>query len=484
MDANRTQAEIDEMARHMVASRGDPVAWVEAMGDEPWEKQKEILRAVVEHTHVAVRSCHGAGKDWTAARAALHFFRHHIPCLVLTTGPTDRQVKGILWKEIALVYRKAGFTDCQLNMQELKGAVDWYMIGFTAPQRDETRFQGFHEKWILVIVDEAAGVSPEIYASIEGVLSSEGAHLLEIGNPTDPLSGFAYSFKDPDVFKIAISAFDTPNFTEFGITEEDIKNDTWKEKIGDSPLPNPKLVTPAWVARVTRKWGVTSSLYKSRVLGQFPDEAPDSLIPLSWVERCVLADDDFEAASRDGLPVELGVDVARSNDGDHTVIILRRGDYAKIIWSVQTKDTMNIVGRCVSLRAQHRATRIKVDDIGVGGGVVDRLRELNEPVVAANCSLPSDALDETYCNRKAEWLWGLRRRYETGKIILLESSKEEMAGELTAFRWAQDSRGRIKIESKAEMKKRLHGRSPDHADALAIAFAEPEEKKTNQFVLY
>ncbi|MHC4621923.1 MAG: hypothetical protein ACYTEQ_29645 [Planctomycetota bacterium] len=325
----------------------------------------------------------------------------------------------------------------------------------------------------MVVVDEASGVTPEIYVSIESVLSSENARRLEIGNPTDPLSEFAKSFVDSSVHKITITAFDTPNFTMFGITQADIDSGNWEAKIGNQPLPMPKLVTPAWVARMAAKWGTESALYKSRVWAEFPSESPDSLIPLSWIERSV------GLSSKVKTPIELGVDVAREGD-DHTVIVLREGDYARIVHRSQGHDLMTTVGHCVRLRRQYRATAIKVDVIGVGGGVVDRLHELGEPVIGANVSWASP-MPLTYANARSEWLWDLRCRFDSESIVIHQDSVDEFSAELISFRWKPDSKGRISIESKPLMKKRLKGRSPDCADALALAFANVTQKKASRF---
>ena len=93
--------------------------------------------------------------------------------------------------------------------------------------------------------------------------------------------------------KFRISAFDTPNFTHFGITEIDILSGEWRQKV-TGPLPHPYLVTPHWVERMTKK-GTDSPFYQSRVLAKFPSQEPDTLIPLDWIDEAVrrnLRDDD------------------------------------------------------------------------------------------------------------------------------------------------------------------------------------------------
>ena len=432
------------------------------LGGAPWSKQTEILNAVRDHKEVAVRSCHAAGKDWVAARVALAFLYTHRPSIVITTGPTDRQVRGILWKEIGVAHARA---KCPLGgkclTQELKLDRDWWAWGFTAPHSDPTRFQGFHEASVLVIVDEASGVSDEIYTAVDGILTSVDAHRLEIGNPTDPQSQFGRNFKTPGVHKISISAFDTPNFTAFGITEDDIVDESWRAKI-TGPLPNGKLITPEWVADRHVRWGPGSPLYVSRVRGQFPIDSPNTLIPLAWIEQAQ------QRTLEPSEPIELGVDVAREGD-DKTIIAERRGPVVRIRGRYAKIDTMETLGHTLRQLEESGAETAKVDVVGVGAGVVDRGRELKKPIVGAHAGKNSKD-KERYANCRAEWFWGLRERFERGDIDL-DPTDEQLAYELSMIKWKPDSSGRVTIEPKPEMKKRLLGCSPDEADAVAIAFA-------------
>lgn len=463
---NTKQKQKEEEARLLVElGARDPVWWVEnVLGDRPWSAQRQILEAVRDHKNVAVRSCHGVGKDWIAARLVLWFLFNHRPSIVITTGPTDRQVRGILWKEIGAAFNGAVFPlHGQLLSQELKLERDWWAWGFTAPNTDPNRFQGFHEKNVFVVIDEACGVSGEIYTAVDAVLTSGNARKLEIGNPTNSITPFGGSFKRSGVHKISISAFDTPNFTKFGITLKDIANGDWKQKIDGRPLPNDCLITPEWVADKYEHWGPESPLFVSRILGDFPADSPDSLIPLSWIEA---------AQNRDLEPSEpscLGVDVAREGD-DKTVIMHRRGPHVRTIDKYNKVDTMETAGRVKRLMIELDPTDgAKVDEIGVGAGVYDSLKAQKMNVHGAKAG--RRARDpERFDNARAEWFWGLRERFERGEIDI-DPKDEDLMAQLAAIKWRVSSSGKIVIEGKPELKKRLH-RSPDDADALAIAFAD------------
>ena len=326
-------------------------------------------------------------------------------------------------------------------------------MGFTAPDYDPDRFQGFHEYHILVIADESSGISDEIFSGIDGVLTSDGARLLMIGNPTNPTGRFAKAFKTPGVSKISISAFDTPNFTTFGITERDVIENKWQEKI-TAELPAPYLVTPRWVSERLYDWTRSSPLYVSKVLAQFPEAGSDTLIPLHWVEAAV------NRHLKPSLPSELGVDVARFGS-DETAIIHRMGPVARLMKTMPMSSTMEVAGQVIQSMRSTGATSAKIDAVGVGAGTYDRLAE--QGIRAEDMQSGAASSDpERFANARAEWYWGLRIRFETEDIDI--ENDEMMVAQLSNIKYKINSRGQILIESKEEMKKRVcparTGRTP------------------------
>ncbi len=127
-------------------SQQEPEWWVSnILGNSLWHTQQEILNSVKNNQETVVASCHGAGKSFTAANVALWYLFNHKPSVVITTAPTDRQVRGILWKEIRLAHSRARVPlGGKLLTQELKLDTNWWAWGFTAPEYDPDRFQGFH----------------------------------------------------------------------------------------------------------------------------------------------------------------------------------------------------------------------------------------------------------------------------------------------------------------------------------------------------
>ncbi len=453
---------LNDFKRAQQLSIENPAWWCEnVLGTSPWEKQRLILESVRDNKKTAVASCHGAGKSFTAANVALWFLYNHRPAIVITTAPTDRQVRGILWKEIRTMHSKAKVPlGGSLLTQELKLDTDWWMWGFTAPDYDPDRFQGYHEENVLVIVDEAVGVSDQIFQGVDGILTGKNSRLLCISNPTEATGTFGQMYKSAGVKKFFISAFDTPNFTQLGITMEDIKSGAWKDKVGDKDLPYPKLIDPEWVWDKYDRWGEESPSFESRVLGQFPTHNTDALIPMAWINAAVTR------KLEPGKPIQLAVDVARFGP-DETVMMLRRGQVARIVKTLPMSDTMTTTGHTIDQMRKHGAEISKIDGDGIGGGVVDRLREQGHPCSEMRSGQsPMDT--EQYINTRAEWWWTLRKRFEAGEIDIEDDP--ELITQLASIKYFFDSAGRIKIESKEDMKKRGIS-SPDRADALMLAFA-------------
>jgi hypothetical protein len=452
--------------RAITKLRRDPNLWIrEVLGAGPWERQQAIVDAVWHNPRVAVASCHGIGKSYISARIALAFLYNHQPSIAITTAPTQRQVEKILWKEIRVAHARAAYPlGGKALTKELKLSDNWYAFGFSSSDHDPDRWQGFHEKDLLAVVDEAAGIARPVFDGIEGVLSSENAKLLLIGNPTDPTSAFADAFKKNSGFvTFHISAFDTPNFTTFGITQDDIADGSWEKKI-TGPLPAPYLVTPAWVADKHRRWGPTNPLYIAKVLGRFPEESEDALISMAWVQAAIDRD------LKPGKPTALGLDIARKGR-DSTACYRRQGDHVRRLFVSTKEDTMTTTGRAARALDSTKADKIHADVIGIGSGVCDRLAELGYPVSEINfgADAQGDRADE-FANLKSQLYWNIRERFETGNIDI-SPDDEDVAAQAVIVRWKPNSKGKIMIESKDAMRTRGE-ESPDEFEAMVYAFAD------------
>lgn len=458
--------------------------YTEVLGAKPWQKQIEILESVFKNRETAVKSCHGTGKSFNAARIALTFLMTHIGSIVVTTAPTWRQVKDVLWRELASAYNRAGYElGGSLTKVGLEFDDDWYAIGLSTTEPD--KFQGYHSDNILVIVDEAAGIEEPIYEGVRAITSNENAHVLYIGNPTTIDGTFYQAFKNPRVKQFTISAFDTPNFTENKIFSLDDLIKTFTPPPNVDPidfrppleLPYPALISPTWVYERYLEWGTDSPMWQARVMGDFPSQADSTLIPLNMIEASM----DSEYRKEHGWQVEqgktsYGVDVARFGS-DRTVIFGVHGGFVEDPVVVHKQDLMAVTNRILdTIDHGEWHTPIRVDDTGLGGGVTDALnQELKRNVEKYHyrvipINFGESAQDKVkFYNRRAEMYWNLRELIINKKIALPKN--EQLANELASIRYEYTPKQQIKIEAKDEIKKRT-GRSPDLADALALAFSK------------
>ncbi|MFD2264328.1 hypothetical protein ACFSM5_15600 [Lacibacterium aquatile] len=431
----------------LAAYADDPVGFCrEVLGDHLWSRQAEIAAAVRDNRRVAVPSCHGAGKSFLAARLCAWWIATRPPgeAFVVTSAPTFAQVRAILWREIGRAHR-AGKLPGKVTMTEWRIGQEMVGFGRKPADMDMTGFQGIHARRVLVVFDEACGIPKPLWDAAETLVTNDDSRLFAIGNPDDPASEFAKVCTPGSGFvKIHIDALKTPNLTGEEVPDE----------------LRPLLVGALWVEEMKGRWGEDSPIYRAKIGGEFPEEGTDGLFPPRLLKKAVAAEVETTGV------LELGIDVARFGR-DETVVALRRGDGVEILYAGRKEDTMATCGRIVAAMRETGATIAKVDDAGVGGGVTDRLREQGIAVMPVNVgTAPIER--ERFANLRAELFWNLRERMETGELCL--PNDERLLSQLAMLRYAYDSRGRIKVESKDSLRRRGQD-SPDRADAVMLAFA-------------
>jgi len=480
----------------------------DVLGRRPWSKQAEIIADVFAYPLVAVKSCNAAGKSDLASDVALTFLMCKPNSIVITTAPTWRQVKDVIWRYIRTKHAKAPvkLSEKQCNQVGLDLSEEWFAIGLST--RDAEKFFGYHADDILVIVDEASGVEEEIYVGVDAVTPNLNAHVLMIGNPTNPEGRFYKAFQDPLVKKHTITVFDTPNFTANNITsvqqlvdyftppadlEQESDQITYmvnQQKKLKSPIP--ALISPMTVYRRYIQWGEEHPMWEALIMAQFPSQASTALIPLGLILKSVevwkqimQAKKDKELAKEiavkpewnirtDGVH-EYGIDVARFGD-DTNVVFPKTGGliHKPMQWGkVDTSITTERIVNAVSLDDWRAVLRI--DDIGVGGAVTDQLRKLKRDnpekyrfkVVPINFSGGTSNPNKWF-NLRTETYDNLADMFINHEIAIPDD--EDLISELAAIRveyTGKDAQIK-KIEAKANIKDRLK-RSPDKADALALA---------------
>ena len=452
----------------------DPLGYVQdRFGVQPTWQQAQILQAILPAgAKVSIRSGHGIGKSSSAAWVISWFVETHDFAKVPCTAPTARQLRDILWGELSKWRRRADELSAQRHMPPAfwlstlfrlindslidPSAKEWGAFARTAKKENPEALQGFHAENLLFCIDEASGVPEEVFEAAEGALSTPGARVLMLGNPTRNSGTFAASHKH-----------NRGDYTALHFRSQ------------DSPL-----VDPGYRERLVRKWGDGSNVVRVRADGEFPTQADDVLISLELTEPCTQREPRQGEGKR-----RLGVDVARLGS-DRTTLVLRQGSVVAQLKVYARQETMQTVGCIVSVLDAWQVDEIDVDVIGLGAGVYDRLAELRRqghlrcavvPVnVAQKAPLvhhPADATPRLL--RDYLWLEVARWLREDAPVFCApdRGACEDLAGELASVGYRLDSQGHLVVEDKDSMRKRL-GQSPDLADGLCCTFAPAMPRST------
>jgi|TARA_Y100000033_G_C2754079_1_gene115455 hypothetical protein len=439
--------QLQEHERRLLQLREDPALFVKAVlqaDPQPW--QEEALRAIRDNDRVAIRSGHGVGKTAFLSWVVLWWMLTHYPVKVACTANTASQLSDVLWPEINKWGRKLPeFFQSQLEFKsdkiELKGGSDSFAVARTSRKEQPEALQGFHSPHMLFVVDEASGVPDIIFEVGQGAMSTAGAKTVMVGNPTRS-SGYFF-----DAFS---------------------KNSErwWTKRVG---CADASTVSSDFLEDMARQYGEDSNIYRVRVLGEFPEADDDVVIPLHLLESATTRDVD---AVENILPV-WGLDVARFGD-DRTALCKRQGNaLVEPVKSWRNKDLMEVCGIILteyeSTPYQERPSEILVDSIGLGAGVVDRLNEMDFGADIRGVNVAeSPALGQRY-GRLRDELWFKAREWLEARDCQMPQD-DDLISELSSVRFKYLSSGKLKVESKDEMKRRGQ-KSPDLADSFVLTFA-------------
>ncbi len=455
--------------------------------------QEAIVQSVQHNPRTVVRSGHARGKDYVAAACSLAFLYLHHPSKVINTAPTHRQVSAIMLAEAKKMWRNALFP---LGGRFLSNGLffedpDWFLLGFRARDRDVESWTGFHSPHIMVTVTEASGIEDDTFNAIEGLLTGD-SRLLMVLNP-NRTTGEAYrAFQSPQYAKFTLSCLTAPNVQARRVLIPGQVDWQWVDTL---------IHKPGWVQPLSAeeanpddgdfewdhqdgtgpRWYRPGDLFRVKVLGMWPTEPEDQLIPLSWVEA---AHERWKAKPKPDGPLRLGVDVAGMG-ADLTVFCRRRGMVVTGFATYARADHMTTVGRIVAeLRAHEGATAL-VDTIGEGAGVHSRLIEQGAKSVSVKFSESAKHLRDltgqrTFSNMRAYCYWAVRDALDPrlGATLALPEL-DELTQDLTGIRWSINSQGHIVLEPKEQIRERL-GRSPDYGDALANTYHPDAPRTTYQ----
>lgn len=454
---------------------------------EPWQviALKKFSKAwqnrFTKPGRLSIKSGHGIGK--TAFLSILVLF-------VMFAGGPDTKIPVVansmdqlatgMWPEINKWIGKLP--------EDLRAQIEWqkervvmrcapdecFAVRKTASKARPEALQGIHAQTVLAILEEASGIPEETIEAGAGSLSTPGAMCVAVGNPTRA-SGFFYrTHTDPQL----VSAWD-------------------RMTVSSESVPRAR----GHIDDIIRMYGKESNRYRVRVLGEFPTQDDDVVIPLEWIEASK-----GRPITRSAVWPVWGVDVARFGD-DRSVLIRRQGNtliHAPTVWRNQTGPQLagQIINAYNNTPVDMQPKEICIDVIGVGASCYDHLTLEGSPVkyitTAVNVA-ETEAIDSN-CRRLRDDLWFRGRKWFQDKQCaipadLWDVSKgadavgaalvEELIAELAMVTYDYSDNGKNVVESKKDMKKDGK-RSPDLADAFLLTFAAgvfPREKmnRTKRF---
>jgi hypothetical protein len=442
-----TNNEIYRKYRELVLRyrKNAPLFVREVVGVEPDPWQDEFLQAVSNgERKISVRSGHGVGKSTAASWSMIWFILTRGPAKVVVTAPTSSQLYDALFAELKRWVKElpnawGDRLEVKTDRIEMRAAPQESFISARTSRAEQPEaLQGVHADYVMLVADEASGIPESVFEAAAGSMSGHNAVTILLGNPTKS-SGFFFD------------------------THHRLKDEWWTRRVS---CHDSKRVSKEYIADMAARYGEDSNAFRVRVLGEFPRSDDDTLIGVELVDSAFHRD----VSPTSEAAIVWGLDVARFGT-DATALCKRQGNTVSEIRKWRNLDLMQTTGAVVAeyeaMRLEDRPIEILVDSIGLGAGVVDRLRELNLPARGINVS-ESPAMGTIYVNLRAE-LWGKMKAWLEKRDCKLPKD-ESLLAELVSPRYSFNSNGKMKLESKDEMRKRGIG-SPDMADALALTFA-------------
>lgn len=457
----------------------------ERLGAELTEAQEDTLRSVAENRRTAVKASHASGKTWSAAVLSCWWYDCWDEHIVYVTAPSWPQCLGLTFKQVKLLRRQHGMAGQILETGLVRDpnpdrAPAHFIRALNAESGEG--FQGEHTAPVLVIMEEATGVPPYIWEAADGLMTHPDCRVLAIGNPTDEATPFGAACASPNWNVLTVSALNHPNILAELAGKEPpfpkaVRLQWLREMIDEECEPTEELAGDAF--EFAGRFYLPNANFQGRVLGQFPTQADEQVIPRAWLE--VSAECEPDGA------VEIGCDVARFGS-DRTTIAVRQGPCVLSLREIRQMDLVAIVGALKQVAGEvggdaPKRVPIKIDVTGgLGAGPYDTLRADGYTVVAVNSSSEANEPDK-YPNVRSElWFvareWARERRLDLSRVP--RDLREKAIRELGTPKYKNDSRGRKVVEPKDQIKSRL-GASPDLADAINLSLYRHRKKELRFF---
>jgi len=424
-------------------------------GPDDWQAEQlirigeEFIKDPLTTIREATASGHGIGKSAEVAWIILWAMstRPHLNGVV--TANTLPQLNTKTWRELAVWHKRA------INIHWFKWTATkffhrshpetWFCAAVPNTEHNSEAFAGLHAVHVLVIYDEASGIPDKIWEVSEGAMTTPRAMWFVYGNPTKNTGRFRECFHSD--------------------------KHRWFTRQIDSRQA--KMTNKKEISEWVNTYGEDSDFIRVRVRGVFPRVGDMQFISSDLVDRAMEWECPYEAYFQ--LPILIGVDVARYGD-DKTVITVRQGRKILEIRKFRELNTMQVATVVADAIREFRPAATFVDGIGVGAGVVDRLRMLNYEIIEVNAGVKPDD-EETYFNKRAE-MWDRTRIWLRDGADIPDDA--ELRSSLIGIEYSFNDKELMRMERKADMKKRGLD-SPDEGDSIAMTFAEATGDYTNNW---
>lgn len=426
-------------------------------GPEPWQNKvlKDLQANLISFDkalRIAIRSGHGVGKSTLLSWLALWALSTREDTRGRITANTEKQLRTILWGEIAKWFRLFIAKDLfrmeatALFSADVSRKQTWRLDCIPWSEDNPEAFAGLHNfgKRIFVIYDEGSGIADNIWETTEGAMTDANTQIIWIvaSNPTRSEGKFRECF------------FDDRYAGDWLTYQVDAREVSFSNKIQIA----------AWEAA----YGEDDDFFRVRVRGEFPNASTLQLIPTDIVLRAMRA----EVQSFHFEPLVLSVDVARFGNNE-TVAQFRRGRDARTMpvrrWRGKpVTETADLIANMIH---EFHPDAVFVDEGGVGGGVVDCLHRLHHMVTPVNFGAAAGGRPGGVLvgNKRSEMWVALREWMREGGCI---APNDDLRDQLIAMEYHYNKKQEIMLISKEDL--RAIGKpSPDWGDALALSFAFP-----------
>ena len=493
----------------------------------------------LRHNRVAINTSNSVGKSFLIGAIAFFYFITNVSdepdnsTVIIITSVIFSQVKRSIFANIKHFAKRADkyvkerfgeeYSFLPKEFSESPNTVEYwfdelsYIMGISTDNCNA--ISGIHARNLLILFDEAQGLTDSVFSGFRGVLQSGLAKLILLGNPTLPNgpTGEFYNAMQPEsnYHRITISAFDTPNFIETGITLEDMlapesAPNNWRNKLDKycgtnykeakrkdeiglweenviTNLPFTNLQNPISAFGVLTDCGMNPDQFDflTRVRALFPLGEGNCVINQQWLEDSM---NNYSIPEKHQSGVRsMGVDISGGLGRDFSTIAVRDGNKVIFLDEYQL-NAPQLEDKIIEVYNKFGCEYCCVERDGIGKPIYDHLEYRNviniipinsgggagieEPLTYDEETKTKEA-KELY-NRKRDELWfNLRNLLNpfTNTFPILVPKHFKLKRHLMCATWKKGSTGKIQVSPKEEMRIKIK-ESPDLADAVIFAFAD------------